>query len=124
MEAENMVHSDSMSPATLGICEKLFRSGQRVESTSIKDAFINRLDEGIKDQLAPHAIPDDSEDLVDLTVWINNRLQEREAERRHSGSRSAEPQGAPWFYREYRCSSALLVTTADKAPPSGREKPI
>ncbi|KAI3377913.1 hypothetical protein L3Q82_009040 [Scortum barcoo] len=25
MEAENMVHSDSMSPASLGICEKLFR---------------------------------------------------------------------------------------------------
>ncbi|KAI3370555.1 hypothetical protein L3Q82_007066 [Scortum barcoo] len=26
MEAENMVHSDSMSPASLGICEKLFRT--------------------------------------------------------------------------------------------------
>ncbi|KAI3354875.1 hypothetical protein L3Q82_004673 [Scortum barcoo] len=25
MEAENIVHSDSMSPASLGICEKLFR---------------------------------------------------------------------------------------------------
>ncbi|KAI3361592.1 hypothetical protein L3Q82_013735 [Scortum barcoo] len=25
MEAENMVHSDSMSPSSLGICEKLFR---------------------------------------------------------------------------------------------------
>ncbi|KAI3355685.1 hypothetical protein L3Q82_004277 [Scortum barcoo] len=25
VEAENMVHSDSMSPASLGICEKLFR---------------------------------------------------------------------------------------------------
>ncbi|KAI3376654.1 hypothetical protein L3Q82_017091 [Scortum barcoo] len=28
MEAENMVHSDSMSPASLGICEKLFRREQ------------------------------------------------------------------------------------------------
>ncbi|KAI3372831.1 hypothetical protein L3Q82_023280 [Scortum barcoo] len=31
MEAENMVHSDSMSPASLGICEKLFRSSSPVD---------------------------------------------------------------------------------------------
>ncbi|KAI3372308.1 hypothetical protein L3Q82_022678 [Scortum barcoo] len=37
MEAENMVHSDSMSPASLGICEKLFRRWEL--KTSLTEGF-------------------------------------------------------------------------------------
>ncbi|KAI3352607.1 hypothetical protein L3Q82_005542 [Scortum barcoo] len=37
MEAENMVHPDSMSPASLGICEKLFRRWEL--KTSLTEGF-------------------------------------------------------------------------------------
>ncbi|KAI3356758.1 hypothetical protein L3Q82_003435 [Scortum barcoo] len=35
-------------------------------SPAIKDAFINRLNDDVKDQLAPQEIPAEFEDLVDL----------------------------------------------------------
>ncbi|KAI3353947.1 hypothetical protein L3Q82_005146 [Scortum barcoo] len=50
----------------------------------------------IKDQLAPHESPDEFEDLVDLAVRIDNRLQERERERCQAGKRSSDIQGVPW----------------------------
>ncbi|KAI3354312.1 hypothetical protein L3Q82_018494 [Scortum barcoo] len=41
MEAENMVHSDSMSPASLGICEKLFRRWE-LKKTSLTEGSARR----------------------------------------------------------------------------------
>ncbi|KAI3356748.1 hypothetical protein L3Q82_003422 [Scortum barcoo] len=71
---------------------------------------------GFKDQLAPHEMPDEFEDLVDLAVRIGNCLQEREAERRRAGRRSSEPQGA--------CGpSGSFVTRQDlQLPPQPRIK--
>ncbi|KAI3360673.1 hypothetical protein L3Q82_002536 [Scortum barcoo] len=63
---------------------------------AIKDTFVSGLNEGIKDQLAPHELLVEFEDLVDLVVRIDNRLQEREAEHRWAGRRTSEPQRAPW----------------------------
>ncbi|KAI3356674.1 hypothetical protein L3Q82_003362 [Scortum barcoo] len=48
---------------------------------SIIDAFVNGLEEEVKDHLAPHDLPTDFEDLVDLVdlaTRIDTRLQERE----------------------------------------------
>ncbi|KAI3361711.1 hypothetical protein L3Q82_002063 [Scortum barcoo] len=59
----------------------MLAADSRWNPPAIKDAFVNSLNEGIRDQLAPHESPDEFEDLVDLAVWINNCLQEREAER-------------------------------------------
>ncbi|KAI3358305.1 hypothetical protein L3Q82_014680 [Scortum barcoo] len=61
------------------------------------------------DYLAPHDLPTDFEDLVDLaTPRIDTRLQERERERRR-GRRSSTPQGAPWAPREHYHSARSLL---------------
>ncbi|KAI3364027.1 hypothetical protein L3Q82_010789 [Scortum barcoo] len=57
-------------------------------SAAIKDAFVNGLNDRIKNQLASHEPPEEFEDLVDLATRIDVRLQERESERRRSGSSS------------------------------------
>ncbi|KAI3377430.1 hypothetical protein L3Q82_008411 [Scortum barcoo] len=65
------------------------------DAPAIKDSFINGLNENVKDQLAPHEPPEEFEDLVDMAVRIDIRLQERESEQRRSGRRSSEPPGRP-----------------------------
>ncbi|KAI3366209.1 hypothetical protein L3Q82_010033 [Scortum barcoo] len=59
-------------------------------TAAINDAFVNGLSEEVKDQLAPHKLPLHFEDLVDIAVRIDNRLQEREKERRCAGRRTTD----------------------------------
>ncbi|KAI3375975.1 hypothetical protein L3Q82_016511 [Scortum barcoo] len=61
-------------------------------SPAIKGAFANGLNEDIKDQLAPHEIPEEFEDLVKMAVRIDTRLRERETERRRAARRTSEHQ--------------------------------
>ncbi|KAI3363944.1 hypothetical protein L3Q82_001522 [Scortum barcoo] len=90
-----------------------------------KDAFVNGLNEGIKDQLAPHEIPEHFEGLVDFAVRIDNRLQEREAERPRSSRRSSEVQGAPWGFWEFHHSTGPTSAGAEvQALSSVREEPM
>ncbi|KAI3376566.1 hypothetical protein L3Q82_017014 [Scortum barcoo] len=97
---------------------------QRVESPAIKNTFVNNLNKGIKDQLALHELPDEFEDLVDLAVQIDNRLQEREAERRQAGRRTSKPQGANFGEFCHSPGSSAPTVAEDRAPPPAREEPM
>ncbi|KAI3368620.1 hypothetical protein L3Q82_025630 [Scortum barcoo] len=61
---------------------------------AISDAFVSGLNEEIKDHLAPMELAGNFESLVDMATRIDNRLQERERERRQQIRRSSESQGA------------------------------
>ncbi|KAI3375986.1 hypothetical protein L3Q82_016516, partial [Scortum barcoo] len=97
-------------------------------SPAIKGAFANGLNEDIKDQLAPHEIPEEFEDLVKMAVRIDTRLRERETERRRAARRTSEHQGVPSTpqkpRREFRRSSVLSSATAERAPSSDQAEPM
>ncbi|KAI3365361.1 hypothetical protein L3Q82_010447 [Scortum barcoo] len=90
---------------------------------AIKDAFVCRLNDIIKDQLAPHEPPEDFKDLVDLAVCIDIRLQERESEHCRVGQRSSEPPGASGGFSIHR-SSSVLRSDPDRALPAHQEEPM
>ncbi|KAI3358253.1 hypothetical protein L3Q82_003251 [Scortum barcoo] len=95
---------------------------------AIKGAFINGLNDDIKDQLAPHETPAEFEGLVNLAIRIDTRLRERESERRRATRRSSELQGAPSFRRErrreFRRSSVPSPPNVERTPSSGQEEPM
>ncbi|KAI3374192.1 hypothetical protein L3Q82_006044 [Scortum barcoo] len=64
------------------------------DDVAIRDTFVNGLTEQIKDHLAPMELPGNLESLVDMATRIDNRLHERERERRQLGRRSSEGRGA------------------------------
>ncbi|KAI3354953.1 hypothetical protein L3Q82_004746 [Scortum barcoo] len=110
--------ADPPRPVRLAAPEKF--SGD----ATIKEAFINGLNDNIKDQLAPHETPEQFEDLVDLAVRIDIWLQKRESERRRPGRRSSEPQGAPVVVREFPRSSHTYTPAPEEASSAGREEPM
>ncbi|KAI3352573.1 hypothetical protein L3Q82_005509 [Scortum barcoo] len=93
-------------------------------SPALKGAFINGLDDDVKDQLAPHEIPEEFEDLVKLAIRIDTRLQEREGERRRATRRSSELQGVPSLRREFWRSSVFSSSTAVRTPSSDLAEPM
>ncbi|KAI3356003.1 hypothetical protein L3Q82_017274, partial [Scortum barcoo] len=64
------------------------------DDVAIRDAFVTGLTEEIKDHLAPMELPGNFESLVDMATRIDNRLHERERERRQGDRRSSEGWGA------------------------------
>ncbi|KAI3358237.1 hypothetical protein L3Q82_003243 [Scortum barcoo] len=103
----------------------MLAADSRWNPTAITDAFISGLDEGIKDQLAPHATSNNFEDLADR---IDNSLQEREAECRRSIRRSSKSQGVPWDYGEFHRSSSApaheepMQLSCTKLAPKERQR--
>ncbi|KAI3377947.1 hypothetical protein L3Q82_009078, partial [Scortum barcoo] len=101
-------------------------------SPAITGAFINGLNDDIKDQLAiPHETPAEFEDLVNLAIRINTRLRERESERRRATRRSSALQGVPSFRRERVAfvsfgvkSSVPSPPNTERTPSSGQEEPM
>ncbi|KAI3375567.1 hypothetical protein L3Q82_003897 [Scortum barcoo] len=85
-------------------------SGWNVLIPAIKHAFVNGLNEGIKDQLAPHDSPVEFEDLVDLSP----------------GEGGGAPPGRQEDLRTTALQDLQFLPTAavDRAPPTDREEPM
>ncbi|KAI3353411.1 hypothetical protein L3Q82_019280 [Scortum barcoo] len=86
---------------------------------AIKDAFVNSLYEGIKDQLVPHESPDEFEDL-ETTVSGRGR---RSVARLAGGPPSHRGTVAYWEFCRSPGFSAPTVAE-DQAPPPAREEPM
>ncbi|KAI3373892.1 hypothetical protein L3Q82_022461, partial [Scortum barcoo] len=108
-----------------GLCHRVPHTGygQWLEFPGHQGCLrVNGLNEDIKDQLAPHEIPEEFEDLVKMAARIDTRLRERETERRRAARRTSEHQRVPSTpqkpRREFRRSSVLSSATAERAPSS------
>ncbi|KAI3377226.1 hypothetical protein L3Q82_009136 [Scortum barcoo] len=78
-----------------------------------------------KDQLAPHELPDDFDDLVDLAARIDTRLWEWEKEQRQSTQRTSNHQREIWRSWEFHQSMRSPPVSPDIwAPSAGTEKPM
>ncbi|KAI3367782.1 hypothetical protein L3Q82_026215 [Scortum barcoo] len=100
MEAENMVHSDSMSPASLGICEKLFRRWEL--KTSLTEGSARRSQQTLTIRLFRLGLPGLSNFLLCQRIQLTTRcltlkephMGDEEAERgtRHQRDYGGESQ--------------------------------
>ncbi|KAI3368220.1 hypothetical protein L3Q82_007944 [Scortum barcoo] len=99
---------------------KTFTADSGWNAPAIKDAFINGLNENIKDQLAPHETPEFEDLVVRIDIW----LQERESERCQFGRRSSKPQRVSGGFREFNRSSHASASGLEEASPVCREEPV
>lgn len=94
-------------------------SGWNTEA--LMDAYFNGLSDPIKDQLAPHELPQSLETLISMSIRTDNRIRDREAERRRARAPSDSYGRTRRIPRE---SSPPPRDSLPALPPSTSEEPM
>ena len=89
------------------------------------DAFMNGLQDSIKDQLAPHELPTDLDSIIAMSIRIDNRLHERQKERIRTSARPPSHMGhSPAFRHPWSSSPPSSASPKEPVPSAAPEEPM
>lgn len=92
------------------------------DESALMGIFVKGLSEQLKDELASRDEPSSLEELISLSIKIDNRLRERLRERVDRTHRLARSAGPTTVFTPRSLNPTPL--TAPSAPPSGQEEPM